>query len=315
MDDLLQPLVDEAMLSSYSCREEWISAMVSSLSTYLAKEIFPTYVRNQTQARVSWLHLVDLMISFDKRVQSLGAHSGMLLSLQEDDNMQQMSSLAVFYERSWINESQEDNKSPLISSVVFRHLSSVIDRCRSLPSISLRGSFVKLTGGPIIRKFMEYNAARTKVAKSINAAYYFESVLQEWCEDVFFLELGFKFNQPCKLETSLMSSDAPENVEKLSTVVLRGFDARCRDYIKNKKQWQENSEEGSTLSRSFIEAVDYLQGRMSILEEGLNKMDSTKVWRSLATGIDRLIFNSIVIANVKFYDGGFERLWNDIWLT
>ncbi|KAH6794247.1 RINT-1 / TIP-1 family, partial [Perilla frutescens var. hirtella] len=60
MDDLLQPLVDEAMLSGYSCREEWISAMVFSLSTYLAKEIFPIYISKleeesetaiQTQAR------------------------------------------------------------------------------------------------------------------------------------------------------------------------------------------------------------------------------------------------------------------------
>ncbi|MFZ8263758.1 hypothetical protein ACO1KZ_15870, partial [Staphylococcus aureus] len=40
MDELLQPLVDEAMLSGYSCREEWISSMVTSLLTYLAKEIF-----------------------------------------------------------------------------------------------------------------------------------------------------------------------------------------------------------------------------------------------------------------------------------
>ncbi|MCE0480612.1 hypothetical protein HAX54_037631 [Datura stramonium] len=38
MDELLQPLVDEAMLSGYSCREEWISAMedgkLEKLSTF-----------------------------------------------------------------------------------------------------------------------------------------------------------------------------------------------------------------------------------------------------------------------------------------
>ncbi|PHT48138.1 RINT1-like protein MAG2 [Capsicum baccatum] len=33
MDELLQPLVDEAMLSGYSCREEWISGMLTSLWT------------------------------------------------------------------------------------------------------------------------------------------------------------------------------------------------------------------------------------------------------------------------------------------
>ncbi|KAL3819392.1 hypothetical protein ACJIZ3_005297 [Penstemon smallii] len=374
MDDLLQPLVDEAMLSGYSCREEWISAMVSSLSTYLAKEIFPTYVGQldeesdteiQSQARISWLHLVDLMIAFDKRVKSLASHSGMLLPLEEDENMQKMSSMTVFCDRpdwldiwaeieltetlhklksqiedekSWINESQEENKSPLISSAVLRVLSSVVDRCRSLPNISLRGRFVKLAGLPIIRKFLDYllqrcqeaegltalteDNALTKVAKSINAASYFESVLNEWSEDVFFLEMGSN-------QSSQVPSDAPENglfyeeikrldefktewIEKLSTVVLRGFDSHCRDYIKNKKQWLDKSEEESTLSISFIAAIDYLQRKMSVLEEGLNKMDFSKVWRSLAAGIDKFLFNSILIGNMKFSERGVEKLWNDI---
>ncbi|KAI3867813.1 hypothetical protein MKW92_009861, partial [Papaver armeniacum] len=38
--------------------------------------------------------------------------------------------------------------------------------------------------------------------------------------------------------------------EKISTVVLRGFDARCREYMKNKKQWQEK-EEGWNVSKLF----------------------------------------------------------------
>ncbi|KAK4485681.1 hypothetical protein RD792_008325 [Penstemon davidsonii] len=374
MDDLLQPLVDEAMLSGYSCREEWIAAMVSSLSTYLAKEIFPTYVGQldeesdteiQAQARISWLHLVDLMIAFDKRVQSLASHSGMLLPLEEDENMQKMSSMTVFCDRpdwldiwaeieltemlhklksqiedekSWINESREEDKSPLISSAVLRVISSVVDRCRSLPNISLRGRFVKLAGVPIIRKFLDCllqrcqeaegltalteNNALTKVAKSINAASYFESVLNEWSEDVFFLEMGP--NQSGKVP-----SDTPESglfyeeikrldefktewIEKLSTVVLRGFDSHCRDYIKNKKQWLDKSEEESSLSRSFIAAIDYLQGKMSVLEEGLNKIDFSKVWRSLAAGIDKFLFNSILIGNMKFSERGVQKLWNDI---
>ncbi|KAJ0975262.1 hypothetical protein J5N97_017227 [Dioscorea zingiberensis] len=75
MDEILQPMVDKARLFNYSCREEWISAMVTSLTTYLAKEIFPKYIDHlqegdlsdvSSQARISWLHLVDLMITFDK---------------------------------------------------------------------------------------------------------------------------------------------------------------------------------------------------------------------------------------------------------
>ncbi|XP_042018134.1 RINT1-like protein MAG2 isoform X2 [Salvia splendens] len=386
MDDLLQPLVDEAMLSGYSCREEWISAMVFSLSTYLAKEIFPLYINKleeesepaiQTQARASWLHLADLMIAFDKRVQSLAANSGILLSLEEEDNMQKMSSLVVFCDRpdwlelwaqielcdtldklnieleddrNWIKEGenvtllpgQEESKSPGIASAVFRSLSSVIDRCRSVPSFSLRSRFLKLAGAPIIHKYLDClwqrcqeaegltaltdDTALIKVAKSVNAGSFFQSTLEDFCEDVFFLEMETK--QSGSIETAgdldatgkgifreeikKLEEFKMEWIQKLSTVVLRGFDALCREYIKNKKEWQEKSDETLALSRSFIEAMDYLQGKLSLLEEGLNKTDFTRLWRSLAAGIDRSIFYSILVGNVKFHDGGVQRLSNDL---
>ncbi|XP_075112064.1 RINT1-like protein MAG2 [Nicotiana tabacum] len=392
MDELLQPLVDEAMLSGYSCREEWISAMVTSLSTYLAKEIFPVYVSQldeestsgtQSQARISWLHLIDLMIAFDKRIQSLASHSGILLSLQEDGKLEKLSSFSVFCdrsdwldlwadieltdafdklkpeienERSWSMEvhgvavlsAQEDNKSPAIAGAFHQRLSAVIDRCRSLPSITLRSRFLKLTGPPIIHKFLGSllfrcqeaegltaltdDDALMKVAKSVNAARYFESILNEWCEDIFFLEMGL--NQVTQLDTStdgndFCSEESSGNgilyeeikkleefrtgwVEKLSVVVLRGFGVCCRDYLKNKKQWQEKGEEGWMVSQSFVGALDYLQGKMSVLEKALNRMDFVGVWRSLAPGLDKLIFNGILMTNAKFSDGGVERLSNDL---
>ncbi|XP_060204661.1 RINT1-like protein MAG2 isoform X2 [Lycium barbarum] len=391
MDELLQPLVDEAMLSGYSCREEWISAMGTSLSTYLAKEIFPMYASQlvdeestsgmHSQARISWLHLIDQMIAFDKRVQTLASHSGILFSLQEDGKLEKLSSFSVFIdrpdwldlwadieltdafdklkpeienERSWsthgvsVLSAQEDSKSPAIASAFHQRFSSVIDRCRSLPSIQLRSRFLKLSGAPIIHRFLGCllfrcqeaegltaltdNDALMKVAKSVNAARYFESLLKEWCEDIFFLELGL--DQVTQLDTStdgngFGSEESSGNgilyeetkkleefrtrwVEKLSTVVLRGFDVCCRDYLKNKKQWQEKGEEGWMVSQSFVGALDYLQGKMSVLEEGLNRMDFVGVWRSLAPGLDKLIFNGILMTNAKFSDGGVERLSNDL---
>ncbi|XP_057459577.1 RINT1-like protein MAG2 [Actinidia eriantha] len=393
MDELLQPLVDEAMLSGYSCREEWISAMVLSLSTYLAKDVFPLYVGQleeenvsgiRSQGRISWLHLVDLMIAFDKRVQSLVAQSGILPSLQEDGNLQKISSLSVFCdrpdwldlwaeieltdtfdklkpeiedERSWLIKIQggvisgvEDYKSPAIASAFLRRLSSVVDRSRSLPAISLRSRFIQLAGLPLVRKFVDCLLVRCqeaegltamtdddsliKVTKSINAAHYFESVLKEWCEDVFFLEMGLKHSDQLGIPVSESGSIGwsmeergtgifdeeigkleefrTEWVEKLSTVVLRGFDSRCRDYIKNKKQWQEKGEEGLAVSKYFVAALDYLQGKMSVVEEGLNGVDFVGLWRSLATGVDRLLFSGVLISNVKFHDGGVERLGADL---
>ncbi|XP_065630542.1 RINT1-like protein MAG2 [Quercus suber] len=394
MDELLQPLVDEAMLVGYSCREEWISAMVTSLSTYLAKEIFPVYVGQldeesatgiRSQARISWLHLVDLMISFDKRVRSLVEHSGILLSFQEDGNLQKISSLSVFCdrpdwldlwaeielsealdklkpemddERNWrmkvqgavLSSVPEDFKSPAVSSAFLRHLSSKIDRCRSLPSISLRSRFLRLGGAPITRKFLDCILQRCqeaegltaltdddaiiKVANSINAAHYFESVIREWCEDVFFLEM--ELNQGDQLGLSVSEYGSREEpikgseggifdeeigklgefraqwVEKISVVILRGFDAQSRDYMKNRRQWQEKGEEGWTVSKSLVLALDYLQGKVLVVEESLNRIDFVRVWRSLAAGVDRLVFQNILMSNVKFYDGGVERFDSDL---
>ncbi|CAI0399404.1 unnamed protein product, partial [Linum tenue] len=386
MDELLQPLVDKARLVGYSCREEWISAMVTSLSTYLAKEVFPVYIGQmeeehvsgvQSQARISLLHLVDLMISFDQRVLSLATHSGVLISIQEDRNLQKFSSLSVFCDRpDWLDlwaeielsdtlaklkaesdderkwkvkvqgaallSGPENYKSPIVSSAFLQHLSLVIDRCRSLPTTSLRCRFARLVGAPIIHRFLDSLLRRCqeaegltaltddegliKVANSANAAHYFESVLKEWCEDVLFLEMEFDQDDPffnddtgAKGPFDMFMSTIKELerfrkewVEKISTVVLRGFEADSREYLKNKKQWQEKREDGWTVSKHLVGALDYLQAKMAVIEENLNSIDFVSVWRSLASGIDRALFNGIFMSSVKFYDSGVESLSNDL---
>lgn len=391
MDEMLQPLVDEAKVVGYSCREEWISAMVTSLSTYLAKEIFPSYITHldeesvtgiQSSARISWLHLIDLMIAFDKRIKSLVEHSGISLSFDDDVILQRISSLSVFCDRpdwldlwaeielgdaldklrpdiedenNWrkkvegvvLSSCSDDHKSPLVSSAFVHHLASVVERCRSLPSVTLRSKFLRLVGVPIIRNFFDSilircqeaegltaltdDDALIKVAISINAAHYFESVLKEWSEDVFFLEMEVDDKVEFPTNANRDGEGLPESsnrvifddeirkleefrtewAEKISLVILRGFDARSRDYLKNRKQWQK-SEEGWTVSKTLIEALDYLQGKMSVVEVGLNSRDFVGVWRSLAAGIDRLIFNGILMSNVKFHNGGVERFGSDL---
>lgn len=391
MDEMLQPLVDEAKVVGYSCREEWISAMVTSLSTHLAKEIFPSYITHldeesvtgiQSSARISWLHLIDLMIAFDKRIKSLVEHSGISLSFDDDVILQRISSLSVFCDRpdwldlwaeielgdaldklrpdiedenNWrkkvegvvLSSCSDDHKSPLVSSAFVHHLASVVERCRSLPSVTLRSKFLRLVGVPIIRNFFDSilircqeaegltaltdDDALIKVAISINAAHYFESVLKEWSEDVFFLEMEVDDKVEFPTNANRDGEGLPESsnrvifddeirkleefrtewAEKISLVILRGFDARSRDYLKNRKQWQK-SEEGWTVSKTLIEALDYLQGKMSVVEVGLNSRDFVGVWRRLAAGIDRLIFNGILMSNVKFHNGGVERFGSDL---
>ncbi|CAM0151585.1 unnamed protein product [Urochloa decumbens] len=92
VDDILQPLIDHARLAGLSAKESWVTGMVKMLVGYLERQIFPALVTsNQDQdtagkheVESSWLHLNDLMISFDKKMQLL-ADSGIqkIASLSE----------------------------------------------------------------------------------------------------------------------------------------------------------------------------------------------------------------------------------------
>jgi hypothetical protein len=77
VDDVLQPLIDRARLVSCSAKEAWLSAMIQMLSGFLAKNIFSGLaeryreIHMKSEVMTSWLHLIDLIVPFDKRMQSL----------------------------------------------------------------------------------------------------------------------------------------------------------------------------------------------------------------------------------------------------
>ncbi|KAJ6801216.1 RINT1-like protein MAG2 [Iris pallida] len=364
MDEVLQPLVDKARLVGYSCREEWISAMVTSLSTYLAKDIFPIYLDLlQDGSKISFLHLIDQMISFDKRTLSLISNTGLLLSLTEDENLQRVSVLRVFCDRpDWLDiwaeielgemldklksaiqieknwntrlqgtvlmSGSEDYNSPAVSGVVLQCLSATIDRSRPLPSIMHRASFIRLAGAPLVREFLDCllrrcqeaegltaladDDALTKVLYSINAARYCDSILLEWSEDVFFVEMETEGSSIFEEESAGLREFRAEWIEKISTVILRGFEAKSRDYFRNKRHWQEKAEGGWAMSKAFVGALDYLQGKISKLQECLNEIDFVTAWRTVATAVDGLVFAGILMSGAKFHDDGVERFGGDL---
>ncbi|KAG1370946.1 RINT1-like protein MAG2L [Cocos nucifera] len=111
MDIVLQPLMDQARLVGSSAREAWVSAMGKLLTKYLERQVFPllakTYdARNQTMdVTFSWLQLVDLMISFDKRMKVLAASVTPLIGpLSEFEGFSRsLSILSIFNEHcNWL---------------------------------------------------------------------------------------------------------------------------------------------------------------------------------------------------------------------
>ncbi|XP_043721832.1 RINT1-like protein MAG2L [Telopea speciosissima] len=79
VEDVLQPLIDKARLVGYSAKEAWVSAMVKMLAGYLSTRKFSVLAErykdkdNKREVTSSWLHLVDLLIAFDKRMLSLAS--------------------------------------------------------------------------------------------------------------------------------------------------------------------------------------------------------------------------------------------------
>lgn len=112
IDDVLQPLIDRARLVSYSAKEAWVSAMVQMLSGFLASRILCTlaekYNDKQMKSEVmpSWLHVIDLILTFDKQMHSLvSLETGHFLTDSErtEDLSSGISVLTIFCDRSdWL---------------------------------------------------------------------------------------------------------------------------------------------------------------------------------------------------------------------
>ncbi|GMH19561.1 hypothetical protein Nepgr_021402 [Nepenthes gracilis] len=90
MDDVVQPLLDKARLVSYSARAAWVFAMVKMLPTFLPIRVFLSLAElceekhSKAEAISSWIHLVDLIVAFDKRMQLLISVDAFLLLAESE---------------------------------------------------------------------------------------------------------------------------------------------------------------------------------------------------------------------------------------
>ncbi|KAE9594015.1 hypothetical protein Lalb_Chr18g0049151 [Lupinus albus] len=164
IDDVLQPLVDKARLISCSAKEAWVSAMVQSLSGFLEKNVFSLLAERykvkhfKPDVISSWLHLIDLIIAFDKQMQSLvNLDISVLAEAENFEGLSRgMSVLSIFSDRhDWlkiwakiefknacktINTELKDEKAWMISNKappIADYLLSTIDDHRAPPIAEL----------------------------------------------------------------------------------------------------------------------------------------------------------------------------------
>ncbi|KAK2640949.1 hypothetical protein Ddye_022712 [Dipteronia dyeriana] len=112
VDYVLGPLIDKARVKNYSAKEAWVSAVVQTLLEFLTKRVFPAlaerYKEKNLRSEVisSWLHLIDLMVSFDKQMQLLLKSESCLFSSNSEmfeGILRGKSLLMIFYDRpDWL---------------------------------------------------------------------------------------------------------------------------------------------------------------------------------------------------------------------
>ncbi|XP_039128337.1 RINT1-like protein MAG2L [Dioscorea cayenensis subsp. rotundata] len=405
VDNVLQPLIDEARLVGYSAKESWVSAMVKMLCQYLEREVFPVLAKpedcrdSNREVTSSWIHLVDIMISFDKRMQILsssgttfmGVFAGfegfsqslpvMSIFSEHSNWLQIWAGIELKYardklrseledERSWaihiakqaslsyedsaesfLLSTREDHKAPSIAESFVQLAWAMIERGRSLPGTSVRTVFVRSSVIIFFYDFFPHLVQRCheiestasiqeddmvlRVAGLMNAARYIECVMRDWSEDLIFLEMSaaedvitevqnadqYLHNCFFRDEILYLVKLETDYLEEIVSALLLDFNALCWDYIQNSGQWERvddkykdkvSDEENFSVSPGFIEALDMLKNRMTILKINLNVKYFLDLWRSVAEGLDHFIFNSIPLSQVKFSSYGVYQFKADI---
>lgn len=208
VDDVLQPLIDEARLVSCSAKEAWVSAMVQVLSGFLGKKVFPVLVgrykekSTKTDAISSWLHLIDEIVRFDKRMQSFISSETYLFP----GSSASMSALSSFCDRpDWVNiwakielkdawnklkpelkderawstdhklktenendqyflSTREDHKAPLAAEYALKTAWELMQRCKTLPGTARRIQFIRSAPGKFLWRFFKLLISRHKSA-------------------------------------------------------------------------------------------------------------------------------------------------------
>ncbi|BBN13352.1 RAD50-interacting protein 1 [Marchantia polymorpha subsp. ruderalis] len=267
----------------------------------------------------------------------------------------------------------ENFRAPAGASLVMASMSAITDRCRSLLEPYQQYVFVKLGAIPIAQVYLQEmlgprclelqavtaladEESMVKVATCLNAARFCQHSLQEWGEDIFFVELlnahqdetqgtieltgGSIFDQ----EIGEFEQFRKDWLNKLVSSISRGFEARCREYLWNKKRWSDpgngtqslavpvqdsdveskprpkdlmdetyvNTLKDFDVSATMVDSLAVLQSQLSTLNATLDFVNFLELWRSLAAVLDQLLVNSVVLSGAKFSDYGGWQFAADI---
>lgn len=402
VEEVLQPLIDEARLVGCSAKEAWVSAMVKMLSGFLGQRVISVLAQmyNDRERRMevgsSWLHLIDLIVAFDKQMQSLVKSESYLLAseLERFEGFSRdLSVLSIFCDRlDWLKiwakielrdackklkaeleddrawfvdnkkgvevisnreteqfllSTREDHRAPEITEFALKITWEMIERGQALPTILPRKKFVRSAAGRFLWYFFDVLLSRwnsTNLSPDfaddetlmgacglINAAVYCEFKLQQWSDDVNFLEMKMaetESNNPVSEKTDDHSCFFDEEIKRLDELetdwlmeilasLLRQFELLSWEYIQNMKQnhfcpTSTSAAMDLFISHDLVEVLDALRCQLLVIERSLNPRDFLDLWRSVADGLDHFIFRSIFGTGIGFSKEDVHQIGADM---
>nr|XP_019600937.1 PREDICTED: RAD50-interacting protein 1 isoform X1 [Rhinolophus sinicus] len=358
LDEKIQPILDKVG-SSVNARLEFSRGLVMLVLEKLAADI-PCLLYDDNL----FCHLVDEVLLFERELHSVHSYPGTFancmhilseetcfqrwLTVERKFALQKMDSM-LSSEAAWISQYKDitdvdDMKVPDCAETFMTLLLVITDRYKNLPTASRKLQFLELQKDLVD----DFRIRLTQVMKEetraslgfrycaiLNAVNYISTVLADWADNVFFLQLQqaalevfaenntvskLQLGQLASMESSVFD-DMINLLERLKHDMLtRQVDHVFREVkdaakLYRKERWlslpSQSAQAVMSLSSSACPFLLTLRDRLLQLEQQLCFSLFKIFWQMLVEKLDIYIYQEIILAN-HFNEGGAAQLQFDM---
>nr|XP_056702453.1 RAD50-interacting protein 1 [Euleptes europaea] len=358
LEDKIQPILDKAGFP-VNARLEFSRALVMLILEKLATDIpFLLYDDNL------FCHLVDEVLLFERELHSVHGYLSSFpscmhilseetcfqrwLTVERKFALQKMDSM-LSSEAAWISQYKDitdvdEMKVPDCAETFMTLLLVITDRYKNLPTAARKLQFLELQKDLVD----DFRIRLTQVMKEesraplafrycaiLNAVNYIATVLADWADNVFFLQLQqaalevcadssalskLQLGQLASMETSVFD-DMINLLERLKHDMLTRQEDHVFREVKDaakmykKERWlslpSQSEQAVMSLSSSACPLLLTLRDRLLQLEQQLCYSLFKVFWQMLAEKVDLFIYQEIILAN-HFNEGGAAQLQFDM---
>nr|CAB3265588.1 RAD50-interacting protein 1-like [Phallusia mammillata] len=331
MDELFIHTVDEVLLFHRELK------LAYTIPDTMLKRYSPMNILTQPQCLIKWLN-IEKTAAVERLDTLLSAEDAWHSKYEDSDDSDEM-------------------KTPSCAESFVSLLLTITDRYKSLSNNVAQLKFLDLQ----LLLLDDFRIRLTQMLRSIgrnqfdearfailNAAYYITLVLQEWADNVFFLQLKyhkdqletplgeFAFSRLQNEENMQVQETSPERDQSTDETVFEStinlFERICSEGVKDFVQvvatefglkshaysyddWPTMppavEQEAMLVSRTACPMLELIQDRLFLFEESLCQTLFHRVWHEIAEYIDDHLFKEVVMKN-RFNEGGAYQLQFDM---